>query len=111
MVLRSLMSLIFPFDYQEPVGVFRQKLLILTNYLIVTTSLLTGLLLSLHHALPLTIEILSLTDGLHRPQVRIPQSQLSLQILRGANLRVIIQGVRMTINILNSFKMHFFLIF
>ena len=90
-VPRSLISLIFPFDYQEEsVGIFRQKLLILTNYFIVTTTLLTGLVLSIHHSLPFSIEILSLTDGLHRPQVRIPQSQLSLQILLGANLRVII---------------------
>ena len=89
MVPRSLMSMIFPFDYQEePVGIFRQKLLILTNYFIVTTSLLTGLVLSLHQTLPLTIEILSLTDGVSKPQLRIPKSQLTLQLLRGANLQV-----------------------
>ena len=89
MVPRSMMSFIFPFDYQEePVGIFRQKLLILTNYFIVTTSLLTGLVLSLHQTLPLTIDILSLTDGVNKPQVRIPKSQLTLQILRGANLQV-----------------------
>ena len=83
------MSLIFPFDYQEePVGTFRQKLLIFTNYLIVTTSLLAGLVFSLHHTLPLTIQILSLTDGVTKPQLRIPKSQLSLQIVRGANLQV-----------------------
>ena len=28
------------------------------------------------------------TDGVNKPQVRIPKSQLTLQILRGANLQV-----------------------
>ena len=90
-VPRSLISLIFPFDYQEESdGIFRQKLLILTNYFIVTTTLLTGLVLSIHHSLPFSIEILSLTDGVSKPQLRIPKSQLSLQIIRGANLQVMI---------------------
>ena len=90
-VPRSLMSFIFPFDYQEEsVGIFRQKLLILTNYFIVTTTLLTGLVLSIHHSLPFSIEILSLTDGISKPQLRIPKSQLSLQIIRGASLQVVI---------------------